>query len=116
MRARDLSIVDDDHGISRRILNDVEGYVAEVPFVADAVAAAERGFSITEYINRKSDARRYGPVLRSPQASDRTRWTGKYLPGTNALDVTARAIVEVGIHVPVVIVLNAIILIPKSVV
>src|SRR5207302_123078 len=116
VRARDLRIVDHDHGVVRGILNHIERYIAEVPFITDSVTGSKRRLAIAEYIERKPDTRRHGAVLRLPQPADRTLRSGKYLPAPNALDVAPRAIVEVGVQIRMVVVLNAIVLIAQTIV
>ena len=46
-----------DHGIVRRVLDRVEGYVAEVALVADGISAAHAGGAVAEYVVREAEVR-----------------------------------------------------------
>src|SRR6266851_7230897 len=117
IRGSDRRIVDDDDSVIRGILNHVKRDIAEVAFIADAVAAANRSLACSEYVIREADTRRNRAVLRAPQAADRTLWSGKYLAVANRLkEVSARAIVEVRFQVPFVVMLHAIVLVAHAIV
>src|SRR5580698_6331530 len=80
---RHRCIVQRDHGIVRRILDDVERDIAEVALVRDAEAAANRRLPISLDVIRKAHAWRHRPILRIPWTSIRTVRSRQHLPAAN---------------------------------
>src|SRR5882762_4459422 len=98
-----------NHGIIRRVLDGVEGHVAEVTFVADRVTSAKGGFTVAEDIPGKANARSKVAVVGLPE--DAT------IPGQFNSSVanliengSARTHNEVGVERWIGIVLHAVVL------
>ena len=105
-----------DYGVVGRILDGVEGDIAKVTLVGDAVAAAQRSFTVAEDVDREADAGRNGAVLRIPKTANGAFGRGGDAAVAHLLrDVAARTVVEVRVKILVVVVLHAEILITRAV-
>ncbi len=111
-----VGVVDHD-GVVGRVLDQVEGDVAEVALVGDTVAAAEAGFAVAEDVIGKAEARGDGAVLRVPEPADGAVGYGKHGAVADlGVQRGAGAVVEVGVEVAVVVVLDAEVLVAHAVV
>ena len=106
-----------DYSVVWRVLDDVEGDVAEVAFVGDAISAAEGGFAIAKDIDGKSKSGRDGAILRVPEP---VIWTVRCGEDGAVADLFrdggSAAIEEIGIEIGIVVVLDAEVLVPDAVI
>ena len=100
-----------EHGIVGRILDHVEGHVAKIAFVRNAVAAAEAGLSVSKGIEGKADARSEVAPARLPQLVGGNGGRGGYETIGDLLEqVASRSEKEIGIKAADTVMLHAIVL------
>lgn len=114
---RDLGVVDDDYRVAGRVLNHVEGYVAEVALVRDSEAAADGVAPVAEEVIGEAYARRYRAVLRIPQFVNGAVRHGEDISGAFLLrEGCTWTEVEIRVQTLVVVVLNAVVLVTHAIV
>ena len=95
-----------EHGVIRRVLDDVEEHVAEVPVIEDAVAGAHDRLPVAEEVVGEADARGEVVVVRAVEAVLQVAGlVGRQVeaPGGELLEVvTALPEVEVRVEPPLV--------------
>src|SRR4029078_3164799 len=103
------------HRVVRRVLNHVEGDVAEIAFVSQPVAPTNACPAVAESVPGKTETRREVIFVRLPQTTDRTVAGNLHAAVANAfLQRGAWAKVEVLIQLRVLVVLYAVLLVAQA--
>ncbi len=104
-------------GVRRRILYDVEGHVAKVPLVGDAVASANAGLAVAEDVVSEANARPNRAIVWIPQSAHWALRRNLHRAIADSLKESgSRTKVKVGIEVLIVVVLHTEIFVTEAVV
>ncbi len=102
------TVLNGDDGVIRRILDHVEGHVAEVPLVGDAVAATQNRFPVAEDVVSEPNFRAEIIPLLLPESTLGAIRRDRNARVTDLLkDVCTRTEVQVGVQIGILVVLNS---------
>src|SRR5258708_5505125 len=99
-----------NHSVVRRILDHIEGHIAEVAFVGNSVTAAEASLAVAKDVPCEADSRRPVILGRLPQRTDRAVRSQLNGAGSDLIENGgAGAIVVIGIQLGIFIVLDTVV-------